>query len=487
MNVLYTSAEVSPYASTGGLAEVAASLPSALGDQGASVRVITPLYGFLDYDRHGLGHEFSFTFPHRSGCLDVHLHSVRRHGVPHYFLQCAPWFGAEHTPYLGAGEDYSRFIILCQLTLACAWELRQRQGWFPDILHANDWHCALIPFLLGLGRREPAWAGLRSLLTLHNLAYQGPDAGAAMYYCGIPARQQPDLVYQDLTDNLLATGIAGADVVTTVSPRYAQEIRTPERGHGLDGLIRTRDDDLHGILNGIDRERYNPATDPALAARFDVDTFPQRRGRNRDALRQRLGLSGESAAPLVAMVGRLDEQKGLQLALPVLRRFLAGSALQFLSLGDGDPRFRAEIAQMSAEWPGQVAGIFDYDDGLARQIYAGADLYLMPSVFEPCGIGQLRALRYGALPLVRATGGLADTVIDYDDGRGNSGTGFVLDGSEADALYHALGRALDTWHNRPAAWRRLQRRAMQPDFGWAKSARATMTLYRDVLDSEVTR
>lgn len=487
MNVLYVSAEVSPFASTGGLAEVAGSLPAALRSQGADLRVITPLYGFLDYDYHGLSYDFSFHFPHRSGLLDVHVHSARRGKLIHHFLQCAPWFGAEHAPYLGAVEDKSRFIIFCQLTLACAWQLRQRRNWFPDILHANDWHSALIPFLLSLSRSSPDWAAMRSLLTIHNLAYQGQDAGAALYYCGVPARTQPDLVYQDLDDNLLAVGIACADTVTTVSPRYAIEIQTPEMGRGLDGLVRTRGDNLHGILNGIDHEQNNPETDPYIAASFGAHNFAELRHLNRTALRQRLGLSAARQLPLVAMVGRLDAQKGLHLALPVLQRLLADNALQFVILGDGDPRFRHEIGLMAGQWPEQVAAIHDFDAVLARQIYAGADLFLMPSVFEPCGIGQLRAMRYGALPLVRETGGLADTVVNYDDARGYRGTGFVFSWSEPDALYRTLDWAIWTWRRRPAAWRKLQKRAMKQDFGWDKSARATLNLYHDSLQSEVSR
>lgn len=487
MNILYASAEVSPFASTGGLAEVAASLPAALRAEGADVRIVTPLYGFTTYRHHGLAYEFSFRFPHRSGQLEVHVHSARRGEVPLYFLQCAPWFESEQTPYLDDARDHARFIIFCQLTLALAWELRRRENWFPALLHANDWHCALIPFLLSLSRSSPDWVSTRSLLTIHNLAYQGQDAGAALYYCGIPARDQPDLVYQDLGDNLLAIGIAGADVLTTVSPRYAREILAPETGRGLDGLLRTRREALHGILNGIDRDDHNPATDPHVAARFDADDFQEARGINRLALQQRYGLDTQARAPLVAMVGRLDAQKGLQLAIPVLRELIARAEMQFVALGSGDPRYHHELDGMTRQWPQRVAFDPDFDGALARQFYAGSDLYLMPSIFEPCGIGQLLAMRYGSLPLVRETGGLADTVVNYDDGPAARGTGFVFGRSEPDALHNTLVWAIRTWRHRPDAWRRLQRRAMQQDFGWGKSARATMQLYRQLVDSEVSQ
>ena len=484
MNILYASAEVSPFSSSGGLAEVAGSLPHTLCSPETDVRIITPLYGFIDYTGHGLHYEFSFQFPHRSGLLDAHVHSISRKGVRHYFLQCAPWFGDEHSMYIDEARDATRFILFCQLTLACAWELRQRSNWFPDVLHANDWHCALIPFLLSLSRSSPDWASMRSLLTIHNLAYQGHNAGGALYYCGIPARSQPDLIYQDLTDNLLAIGIAGADVLTTVSPRYAIEIQTPEMGHGLDGLIRTRSTSLHGILNGIDRSNHNPETDSHVAARFNADNFQRPRCINRRALQQRHGLDVNRMAPLVAMVGRLDVQKGLHLALPVLRRLLTRDDLQFISLGSGNLRFHHELALMAAQWPERVAIFHEFDSAMARQIYAGVDLFLMPSIFEPCGIGQLLAMRYGALPLVRKTGGLADTVVNYDDHRGYRGTGFVFSWIDTNALSATLEWAIRTWHNRPAAWRRMQRRAMKQNFGWDKSAHATTELYRNALISE---
>lgn len=487
MNVLYASAEVSPFSSTGGLAEVAGSLPLALRNADTDVRTITPLYGFIDYAAHGLSYQFSFRFPHGSGLLDVHVHSVHRKRICHYFLQCAPWFGDEQTLYLDEARDATRFILFCQLTLACAWELRRRHDWFPDILHANDWHCALIPFLLSISRSSPDWASMRSLLTIHNLAYQGHDSGAALHYCGIPARSQPDLVYQDLGDNLLAIGIASADILTTVSPRYAGEIQTPALGRGLDGLIRTRSAQLRGILNGIDRAHHNPETDPHVAANFGVEDFLQPRCLNHRLLQRQLGLDHKRKVPLVAMIGRLDVQKGLHLALPVMRRLLTRDALQFVSLGNGDPRFHHELALMAGQWPERVAVQHDFDNALARQIYAGADLFLMPSIFEPCGIGQLLAMRYGSLPLVRETGGLADTVANYDDGRGSRGTGFVFSWIGVEALARTVEWAIRTWHNRPAAWRRMQQRAMKQDFGWDKSARATAELYRNVLISEVSR
>lgn len=487
MNVLYASAEVSPFSSSGGLAEVAGSLPLALHSAQTDLRVITPLYGFIDYAGHGLAYQFSFRYPHRSGSLDVHVHGVRRNGLRHYFLQCEPWIGAEQKMYLDQARDATRFILFCQLTLACAWELRRRSNWFPDVLHANDWHCALIPFLLSVSRSSPDWASMRSLLTIHNLAYQGHDSGAALYYCGIPTRSQPDLVYQDLDDNLLAIGIASADVLTTVSPRYAEEIQSPEQGRGLDGLIRTRSASLHGILNGIDRQHYNPATDGHVAANYGAREFSQSRCVNRRDLQRRQGLDRERKVPLVAMVGRLDAQKGLHLALPVMRRLLTRNALQFVSLGSGDPRFHHELALMAGQWPRRVAVQHDFDSALASQIYAGSDLFLMPSLFEPCGIGQLLAMRYGSLPLVRETGGLADTVVNYDDGRGSRGTGFVFGWSETEALAGTVEWAIRTWHNRPAAWRRMQERAMKQNFGWDKSARATRELYRDVVISEVQR
>lgn len=481
MNVLFASSEAAPFAKTGGLADVVGSLPKALRQQGIDARVVMPLYGFLDYDRYNLSHLFSFQFPRPTGLADVHVHTTIYDSVPLYFVQSWPQFGSEGEVYGGWEWDVPRFIFLSQLTMAVAWELRVRANWFPDIFHANDWHTGLLPFLLYYSRGNPDWANARSLITIHNMAYQGEYAGGWLFNLEIPGRSHPDLVYQNLTDNLLAIGIAYADAVTTVSPRYAIEIQYPYMGYGLDGLIRTRTNDLYGILNGIDPEIFDPQTDPHINTHFNADDFEDHRRANKNALQERVNLPVRNDVPIIGLVSRLEAQKGIDLVVPAMHRLLQEQDVQFVALGSGNPHHNYEVGQIGQRYPTRAATFIQYDLDLAQKIYAGCDIFLMPSYFEPCGIGQMLAMRYGALPLVRETGGLADTVANYDNNSADSGTGFVFNWTETDALYHTMLWALTTYRSNPDAWHRMQRRAMQTDFSWDKSAREYIDLYRKLL------
>ncbi|MGQ9888644.1 MAG: glycogen synthase [Aggregatilineales bacterium] len=483
MNVLFVSAEAAPFAKTGGLADVVGSLPAALRAQGVDARVLIPFYGFMDYHKFGLSHLFSFWLPRRTGSVEVHIHTALRDDVPVYFLQGWPYFGQEAGVYDGWALDVPRFIFFCQAAMGAAWELRQRFGWFPDVFHANDWHTGLLPFLLAENRADPVWGQARSVLTLHNMAYQGNNAGGWLWEQGIPGRHQPDLVYQDLTDNLLAIGIAYADVLTTVSPRYAVEIQYPYMGYGLDGLIRTRTADLYGILNGIDVARWNPATDPHIVSHYDADTFVEKRPPNKRQLQQDVGLEARPDVPLLGVVSRLDEQKGIRLLIPALRRLLVSTDVQFVGLGIGSDDLNYEMWRLGQDFHWRARTFIELNLHLAQRIYAGCDLFLMPSYYEPCGIGQMIAMRYGALPLVRETGGLADTVANYDDGPADSGTGFVFNWTETDALLNTIRWALATYHERQAAWQRMQGRAMRLDFSWDKSARQYIEVYNRSLQS----
>ncbi|MBZ0288547.1 MAG: glycogen synthase, partial [Anaerolineae bacterium] len=322
MNVLFASAEAVPFAKTGGLADVVGSLPKALRRAGVDARVVMPLYGFIPYDRYRLSHLFTFHFSHRNGTTDVRVHTTIFEGVPYYFLQAWPHFGEEREVYAGWDTDTRRFIFFSQIAMAAAWELRERLGWFPDVFHAHDWHTGLIPFFLKEAQGTPEWAQVRSMLTIHNIAYQGNYAGPWLFEMGIPQRFQPDLVYQNQTDNLLGIGVAYSDVITTVSPRYAIEIHYPYMGYGLDGLIRVRTNDVYGILNGIDVERWNPATDPLIVSHFDAHDFTEKRILNKRQLQADAGLDVRDDVPVIGLVSRLDAQKGIDLAIPALRRLL---------------------------------------------------------------------------------------------------------------------------------------------------------------------
>jgi starch synthase len=477
MNILFTSAEAAPFAKVGGLADVIGSLPKALTRLGVDARVIMPLYGSIDQRRYRISHLFSFPFSRRTGTTEVQVFTTVYEGVPFYFIKGWPFFGDEGEVYTTWDWDVPRFVFFDQAVMAVAWELRERLGWFPDVFHVNDWHMGLTPFLLHESRVDPIWSQVASVLGIHNLAYQGESVGGWLWELGIPGRQQPDLLYQNLTDNMLAMAIAYSDIITTVSPRYAIEIQYPYMGYGLDGLIRTRTNDLYGILNGIDVEVWNPATDPNVVSKFDADSFGEKRLANKRYLQQEAGLEIRDDAPIFGIVTRLVWQKGVDMLLPALRRFLAETDAQFISLASGDPHYSFELEKLGRDFQWKARTFMGYNAAIAQHIYAGCDVFLMPSHYEPCGIGQMLAMRYGALPLVRKTGGLADTVANYDGGPGDQGTGFVFDWEEPDALLNTMRWAAATYRNEPEAWRRMQHRAMLNDFSWDRSAQQYIEIY----------
>lgn len=478
MKVLFVSAEAVPFAKVGGLADVVGSLPAALRRLGADARVIMPGYGFIEHLRYNISHLFSFAFTHRTGTAQVRVYTCVLDGVPVYFVQGWPYFGEDSSVYTDWEWDVPRFIFFNQLVMATTWELRQRLGWFPDVMHANDWHTGLIPFMVAESRTQPGWEQLASMLTIHNIAYQGDNVGGFLWDAGIAGRSHPELERYDLTGNMLGIATAYADIVTTVSPRYATEIQYPYAGYELADLIRSRSADLYGILNGLDVERWNPETDPKLVANYSAATFKEKRPLNKRALQSFARLPIRDDAPLIGMVTRLAWQKGLDLALPALRQLLVDTDVQFVILGTGDPSMEYEMWRLGKDFHWKATTYLQFDDTLAQHIYAGCDLFLMPSRFEPCGMGQMIAMRYGALPLVRETGGLADTVVNYDSASADQGTGFVFQWEEADAVLGTLRWAVQTYQQKPQAWQRMQKRGMEQDFSWDKSAREYMKLYQ---------
>jgi starch synthase len=478
LNVLFVAAEADPFAKVGGMADVVGSLPMALRRLGVDARVILPFYGSIDVFKYHIVPLFEFTFPRRTGDIRTQVYTTTYHDVPFYFVRGEPFFGHERAVYSDWEADAPRFIYFNQVAMAVAWEIKQREGWFPNVFHINDWHTGLIPFLLYESRNNPDWEDMASLLSIHNLAYQGDHVGGWLWELGIPGRHQPDLVFQNRTDNLLGIAIAYSDIVTTVSPRYAIEIQYPSfMQHGLDGLIRTRVDDLYGILNGIDTELWNPETDKNLASNYSVDTFPDKRPPNKAHLQKETGLEVRPDVPLIGVVSRLVWQKGFDLALPALRRLLTNTDMQLVVLGSGEPDLDYQFWKLGQDFPDKARVFHGYNPQLAPRIYAGCDIFLMPSHYEPCGIGQMLAMRYGALPLVRETGGLADTVENYDKGVADRGTGFVFTWEQSDAVLNTLKWALETYHERPEVWERMQRRAMEKDFSWERSARDYVDLY----------
>jgi starch synthase len=466
MRILFLAAEAAPYVKVGGLADVAGSLPKALRELGHDVRVAIPGYGAIDWERWRPEPVASFPVPHRGGAqkADIYL------ADPSVYLVCGPPIPMHKGVYGSSiAEDGPKFIFF---SLAALWTCGTL-GWKPDIVHANDWHtAAAVYWLAAAGRRDPFYQPIGSLLTIHNLPHMGNGAGPYLGDYGLSGSPAIEALPSNLRDALLPLGVVSADYLSAVSPTYAREIRTPEGGNGLDGVLRAREDRLAGVLNGIDTKFWNPATDRTLPQRFDAGSL-EKRAANKSALQHEAGLARGERIPILGVVSRLDPQKGLDLAVPAAWRWLAAGG-QFVLLGTGNPTLEREFTAMELERPGQASVRLRFDTDYAHRIYAGADMILIPSRYEPCGLTQMIAMRYGAVPVARRTGGLADTVVDAGD---PGGTGLMFDEFRPEALQDALERALGVFAD-PVRWRELQRRGMEQDFSWRRSARAYEELYR---------
>ncbi len=462
---------MAPFSKSGGLGDVSQALPQALAARGHRLAVVTPRYGSIDPQRHRLAR------------LDVQL-EVRgeRAGlwrapgaVPVFLLEHQRWFGSRPGLYGERGADYpdnaQRFAFLSRAAL----EVPAAVGLSPDIVHLHDWQTALGAWLLRTEKAgDPRLGGARCVFTIHNLAYQGMFPKEMLVEVGLPwdVFTLEAMEFHDQL-NFMKAGLVYADALTTVSPTYAREIMTVEGGHGLDSLLRLRRHDLLGILNGIDAVQWDPSRDPHLPAGYGPGDLAGK-AVCKAALQREMGFPERTRVPLVAMIGRLAEQKGVDLVLEALPEILALD-LQLAVLGSGRLDWEAALSRQARERPDRLAVRAGFDDGLAHRLEAGADLFLMPSRFEPCGLNQLYSLRYGTAPVVRAVGGLEDTVEDYDGAR--RGTGFKFREYQARAMMTALRRALDVWRD-GRAWRGLVERGMAQDFSWDRSAAGYEALYR---------
>jgi starch synthase len=480
MKILLVSSEVSPFAKTGGLADVAGSLPRALRQLGHDVRIILPCYQVVE--------EQGFTLRKGRKSVEVPIGGIPRKGllrqssldgVPVYFIENRDFFQRREL-YGGSGGDYPdnalRFGYFCRAVL----EFLRRMDFRPDILHLNDWQTGIIPVLLRTElKNDPFYAAIGTVLTIHNLGYQGLFPPETLSALGLDQR----LFTLDGMEyfgqiSFLKGAIVHADMLTTVSATYCREIQTPEMGFGFDGILRQRSDSLVGILNGIDQKAWDPETDSLLPANFSAAEL---RGKavDKKALQKDLGLE-VSSAPIVAMVTRLDSQKGLDLVEAAWEELMSRD-LQFVLLGTGEQKHMEFFASLQDQHPGKVAIRLSFADNLARLIYAGSDIFLMPSRYEPCGLGQLIALRYGSIPVARRTGGLADTIIDSDDDPQRS-NGFLFSELSALGMLTALDRALDLFTDR-RTWLKMVRRAMSQDFSWTRSAERYLEVYRRAMEA----
>ncbi len=479
MKILFVASEVAPFAKTGGLADVAGSLPKALKRLGHDVRIFLPFY--REVERSGM--------PVRKmrKAVDVPLgdevhKGVLRQGslgdIPVYLLENRTFFDRDGLYGTATGDypdNHRRFAFFCRGVL----ELLKRIDFRPDVIHCHDWQSALIPILLSYElAADLFFSRTATVYTIHNLAYQGLFPREALAEIGLaPSYFTIERLEYYGKVNLMKGAILTADMVTTVSETYCQEILTAEQGCGLDGVLQCRKGDLCGILNGLDYDEWDPAADQDIFKRYKPSS-PAGKGVNKKGLQHLLGLEERADLPLVGMVSRLVAQKGFDLVTELLPR-LAAEDLQLAVLGTGDGNYSRLFEAAREGDVRNISLITGFDPSLSRRIYAGSDIFLMPSHFEPCGLGQLIALRYGAVPVVRRTGGLADTIIDSRENPA-AANGFSFESYEADALWESLHRAIAAWRDRDG-WKKLMRRGMTMDFSWGRSAERYLELYRSGL------
>lgn len=472
--VLFAVAELFPLIKTGGLADVAAALPAALAELGIDVRIALPAYP-------GLAEQLQEVRPVGHLSLDRGRFALSQGRHPHsgvnVLLFDAPaWFDRPGNPYLDSdGRDQPdnalRFAAFCQAVAAVACGYAGRE-FAADLVHLNDWHTGLVPLYLGNSAQRP-----RALFTIHNLAYQGLFERADFDALALPeSLWQPQGVEFWGRLSFMKAGLQYADALTTVSPRYAEEICTPAFGEGLDGVLRDRADVLHGILNGIDDQLWNPRSDPVLVRRYDQADVGAGKAENKRALQQALGLAEDPDALLLIFIGRLVEQKGAD-ALLAARSVIEERPLQLALLGSGNAALQSAFVDWAQRRPQQIAVQIGYDEALAHRLTAAADAQIMPSRYEPCGMNQMYAQRYGTVPLVRRVGGLVDSVAGLDAAQP---TGIHFEHSDAGGVRYALDSALELFAQ-SQHWRELQRNGMQRDFSWQGSARRYAALYARLL------
>lgn len=481
LKILFIASEIAPLAKTGGLADVANSLPKALLALGHDVRLVMPCYATIKNEWMGkrLGTFMVYVGgTHISG--GVRLSTLPGSEVPLYQIEQGLYF-ARSGLYQTGGQPYSDNLERFAFFSLGALEGVAQTGWVPDVVHCNDWQTALVPAFLKVSQRvNPRWRGLPTVFTIHNLIYQGRFPGDQFYQTGLPDRLfTPDYLEFYGGVNVMKAGIAFSSKINTVSPQYAEEIQMPEGGWGLDGFLRTRAADLSGILNGIDYSEWNPSTDPFIRATFSGKRLAGK-ATCKSSLQETLGLPVKNT-PLLGCVSRLVYEKGIDLIIDSLDAFFQND-LQLAVLGSGDPELERRLAEASQKYPERLKAVLRYDEELAHQYYAGCDYFLMPSRSEPCGLSQMYSMAYGTVPIVHFTGGLANTVKNATPESIEKGeaTGIVFFESTKAALAEAVARAVDLYAN-PVALGRVRKRGMAQDFSWERSSRAYEKLYREAM------
>jgi starch synthase len=466
------SSEAAPLARTGGLADVVGALPTALRQAGDDVAVVVPRYGSIDLKRARRVYD-GIAIQLGTNRYNIAIYQAPAE-FPFYLVDCPPLFDRKGL-YGESGMDYPdnhiRFAVFARAALATA-----RLLFRTEVFHCHDWQAGLVPALLRSSfSTDPTFLGVKTLFTIHNLGYQGLFPKSAMAEAGLDAElYRPDGMEFFGQISYIKGGIAFADALTTVSPTYAREIRTPEYGFGLDGALRARASVLTGILNGVDYDIWNPETDPNLPAHYSVQDLDGKRVCKQHLIDE-FGLPHEAMnRPLIGIVSRFTRQKGTDILAEVAHQIVADD-VYLVALGSGEPEYESFFRNMASENPGRIAVRIGFDDGLAHRIEAGSDLFVMPSRYEPCGLNQIYSLRYGTVPVVRATGGLDDTI--------DEGTGFKFAEYSGQALLGAVREAVATYGNQEN-WRETMRRGMQKDFSWKASAARYSALYRRLLGND---
>ncbi len=481
MKILFAASECVPFIKTGGLADVVGALAPVLARKGHDVRVILPLYTAIPEKytselRHVVDFEIDLGWRKQYCGIEV----LEQDGVTFYFVDNKYYFGRSYIYGLG-GDEYERYGFFCRGVLNALPLL----GFIPDIIHANDWQTGMIPALLKIQYAHlPDYANIKTVYTIHNLQYQGVfgiDQFKDVFGLG-DSIFTADKIEHFGTANCMKAGIVYADEITTVSPSYAEEIQTAYYGERLDGLLRAKREHLSGVLNGIDVDDYNPATDKQIAFNYSLEDMSGKAA-DKKALQEQLGLEVRPDVPVIGMVGRLSNQKGLDLVDYIIGELMEED-IQLVVLGMGDAKYFNLFSWAEQQYQGRVAARFQMDIQLSHRIYAGTDIFLMPSQFEPCGLSQMIALRYGTIPVVRETGGLRDTVLSYNEANG-AGNGFTFFNYNAHDMLYTIRRAVWFYHNRPDVWQTLQTRGMEGDYSWTNSADTYLSLYQSILQPVV--
>ena len=495
MNIVYLTSEAIPFARTGGLGDVCGSLPNRINRLGHSVSVIMPAFRCI----HSAGlsivpTDISFTVDIRpTKVISCRLLKAKLPGgdATVWFIDQPKYFDREGL-YGDEAGDYpdnaERFAFFCRAAIKAMTRLQIN----PDVIHCNDWQTGLVPAIL----KQDAIIGSHfnnttTLMTIHNLAYQGSFSADAFEFVGLGWEHfsmDSFEFYERL--NFLKAGIVSADTITTVSPQYATEITTQSHGCGLDGVLREKSDHLHGIINGIDDDIWNPATDPLIPHNYDLSNWRVGKLANKQSLQLRFGLDANDELPLIGLVGRLAEQKGWDLILPVIQKHLEENRpTQWIVLGSGNQQLETDLKSLAKQYPSKLAVYLGFSDEHAHLIEAASDIFLMPSHYEPCGLSQLYSLRYGSVPIVNPTGGLADTVVDTHEQSLEQGTatGFYLSQPDSQSLDRAIGRALAIRYHQPENWSRIVTNGMLQNWSWSQSADNYLACYESSLSSNIPR